>query len=267
MKIYMKQYQHLQQFASVKEFDNYRKTVFYQIKDKLSKGALAVWNELAQRSTDVPGVCWVQIETIMSSVGVSRSTVERAIRLFKKLGVISVKETIRPITGGHGANVYVFQKIGEGEQLKERVETENPCESKDKPVDSEIYTKISYSKQNNNNHLNIKKRNPYIKFVPKSLQHYQAIFGKQVKDLYGRVWLAVKKLGITVEQEEMQQIGLIALEQVKQYVKAGKVLTVEEQCKVVYTIAHNQLEQRLDRGEVLDFNYEYDRLVKLGVSY
>jgi DNA-binding transcriptional regulator LsrR (DeoR family) len=264
---YMDQYRNLQQFTSVKEFDKCRSSVFYQIKDKLSKGALAVWNELAQRSTDVPGVCWVQIDTLAESVGLSRSTVERAIRLFKKLGVIQVVETIRAKLKGFGANVYVFQKLGEGSEMKGRSCPQSHCGSKDEPVDSETDTKIFYSKQNNNNHLNIKKRNPYIKFVPKSLQHYQAIFGKQVKDLYGRVWLAVKKLGITVEQEEMQQIGLIALEQVKQYVKAGKVLTVEEQCKVVYTIAHNQLEQRLDRGEVLDFNYEYDRLVKLGVSY
>src|SRR5690606_41124240 len=83
------------QFTSLKEFDSYRSYLFYKIKDKLSKGALLVWNQLAQRSIEVPGVCWVQINTIAEAAGVSRSTVERAIRLFKKLGVIEVKETIK----------------------------------------------------------------------------------------------------------------------------------------------------------------------------
>src|SRR5690606_41711773 len=92
---YMDKYRNLQQFTSLKEFDCYRSYLFYKIKDKLSKGALLVWNQLAQRSIEVPGVCWVQINTIAEAAGVSRSTVERAIRLFKKLGVIEVKETIR----------------------------------------------------------------------------------------------------------------------------------------------------------------------------
>lgn len=135
------------------------------------------------------------------------------------------------------------------------VQTENaeiPCESKDKEVKkvSTYYIPL----KDNNNHLNVK-RSPYIKYVPKSLQHYQAIFGKQVKDLYGRIWLAAKKLNIHSENyETMQKVGFIAFEQLKQYLKTGKQLTAEQMNRIAYTIGYNQLKQRLDDGEIYDPN-------------
>lgn len=146
---YMDRYRKLQQFKSLKDFDTNRKSIFYAIKDRLSKGALLVWNELAQRSIDVPGVCWVQIDTLAKSVNVSRSTVERAIRLFKKLGVLQVEQTTRPVKGGDGANVYIFQKLGEGAEMKGRENSEKPCDSKNEPSNLPKDTKIPLFLKNN----------------------------------------------------------------------------------------------------------------------
>ena len=240
---YMNQYRQLQQFINVEEFDRERSKVFYGIKDKLSKGALSVWNVLSQHALKVPGVCWIQIDTIANASGVSRSTVERAIRLFKKLSVIKVVETTRPKRGGYGANVYVFLKLGEGSQMKGRENAEKPYPSTNESHNSEKEANISSNLKINNNHLNVK-RLPYIKFVPQSLQHFQAYFGKQVKELYGRIWLAAKTLKLAVNKEIMQQIGFIAMNQLKEYVKAGKQFTEEELCKIAYKIGLNQLEQR-----------------------
>ncbi len=257
----MEQFRNLQQFSSVKEFDQHRSQVFYRIKDKLSKGALAVWNLLARRATDIPGVCWVQIDTIAESAGVSRSTVERAIRLFKKLGLIAIKETIRPKTGGDGANVYVFQKLGEGAQMTGREVPEKPCHVKDEEYISKNDTKISLDLKHNNNQLNTK-RSPYIKFVPERLQQYKDLFGKLLKDLYSRVWLAAKKLKLTVEQGLMQQIGSIVMHQLMLYKKVGKQFTDDQLCILAYKIAFNQLSQRVESGEIADFNDFYNVLDK-----
>jgi hypothetical protein len=111
---YMNQHRSLQALKSVNEFEENRKKVFYDIKDKLSKGALAVWNVLARHSCKVTGVGWLKIGTIATIGGVSRSTVERAIRLFKKLDLIRVVETVRPQKGGDRANVFIFKKHSEG---------------------------------------------------------------------------------------------------------------------------------------------------------
>ncbi|MNG33329.1 hypothetical protein D3C84_1195540 [compost metagenome] len=44
------------------------------------------------------------------------------------------------------------------------------------------------------------------------------------------------------------------MDRLKGYVKEGKELTPEEQCKVAYTVAYKQLSQRIERGEILDTN-------------
>ena len=129
-------------------------------------------------------------------------------------------------------------------KLKHCKNTQNTCDSKDEQPQKEKEAIISKAiNKNNNNHLNTK-RSAYIKYVPKCLQHFQAFFGKQVKDIYSRVWLAKKKLNVQADQQLMQEIGLIAMNQLKQYVKEGKQLTDEERCKVAYKIGLNQLEQR-----------------------
>jgi hypothetical protein len=103
-----------------------------------------------------------------------------------------------------------------------------------------------------NNHLNTK-RTAYIKFVPKILQHYQAFFGEQVKDIYGRIWMAAKKLNVHRDNyETMQEIGFIALEQLKQYIKGGKQLTKDEINKIAYKIGYNQLKQRKEDGDLYE---------------
>jgi hypothetical protein len=130
--------------------------------------------------------------------------------------------------------------------LKEEVVTQEV------PKMSHQENNFSLIQNNNINHLNVK-RSAYIKFVPKCLQHYQAFLGKGIKDLYGRVWLAAKKLNVSEDQESMQKVGFIALEQIKQYIKTGKQLSTEQQLKLAYKIAYNQLQQRLDtREEILE---------------
>ena len=74
---------------------------------------------------------------------------------------------------------------------------ETPCESKDE--ETKKVSTYSLPALYLTNHLNTK-RSAYIKFVPKSLQHYQAYFGKKVKDIYSRIWLAAKKLNVVVDQ-------------------------------------------------------------------
>jgi hypothetical protein len=242
---YMNQFRHLQQFTSVEDFDQNRSKVFYTIKHELSKGLLSVWNFLAQRSLDVPGVCWIKIETIMKHTGLSRSTVERAIRKFKKLGVMRVEETFRPKNGGDGANVYVFLKLGEGAKPKGRDDSEKPTESKPEPTKSASKSNSFKTNKTYINHSNV-----IVQGVPKTLQFYKAIFGQHLRTLWFRVNFAFKKLKIEVDKETREEIGRVTLETLKQYVMSNKSMPEEQQNKLAYTIAYNQLKQRVSRGEI-----------------
>jgi DNA-binding Lrp family transcriptional regulator len=144
----------------------------------------------------------------------------------------------------------------------ENVET--PCESKDEAT-KKVSTYSLPNLKTNNNHLNTN-RSPYIQFVPKSLQHFQAYFGKRVKDIYSRVWLAAKKLKVAVDQSLMQRVGSIAMNQLKQYIKAGKQFTDEELYKTAYTIGLNQLQQHFERQDDSKVNeVENNQTVKTSI--
>lgn len=210
----MEQYRNLQQFKSVKEFDQYRSQLFYTIKDKLSKGILKVWNVLSQRSIEIPGVCWVQIDTIAKDAEVSRSTVERAIRLFKKLGVIAVKETTRPKSGGDGANVYVFQKLGEGAKMKGRQKAETPCPTKDESQISENEAKTSLVL--NKNIINNKRTLNRPSWIPEQFFNLLKAHYDNIKDIE-EFWRAIHAITYKLElnQQVKENIGISAFKEMK----------------------------------------------------
>lgn len=212
--IYMEQYRNLQQFKSVKEFDQYRSRLFYTIKDKLSKGILKVWNVLSQRSLEIPGVCWVQIDTIAKDAEVSRSTVERAIRLFKKLGVIAVKETTRPKSGGDGANVYVFQKLGEGAEMKGRHKAETPCPTKDESQISENETKTSLVL--NKNIINNKRTVNRPSWIPEQFFNLLKVHFDNIKTIE-EYWRAIHAITykMDLDLDTKIQIGIDAFKEMK----------------------------------------------------
>lgn len=256
-------YKNLQPFQDIKQLNETVRSHKEQFEDQLSKTAISILELLQRYAAKFTGVCFLTKNNIANTLEISRRTVIRACQRLEELGIIRQYEMKRKSDMRQTSNAIVIQPFVEQHQID--LGSKNELVTQENSNLSHHKNNIFLKQNNNINHLNTKKRNPYIKFVPKSLQHYQAIFGKQIKDLYGRVWLAAKKFGITGEQEVMQEIGFMALEQIKQYVKEGKALQIEEQCKVAYTIAYNQLEQRLDRGELVSYDYEYDRLFKLGI--
>lgn len=63
---------------------------------------------LSRYSIKYDGVAHLKVETISNALNKSKRTVQRAIRKLEKLQIIKRESFIRRITGGNGANVYVF---------------------------------------------------------------------------------------------------------------------------------------------------------------
>lgn len=246
-------YQNLASFKDINQLNETIRSYKEKFEKELTKSALNILALIHRYSTKYPGVSFLTKNSIASLLEISRRTVIRACQLLEQLGIIKQYEMKREKDMMQTCNAIVIQ----------------PTEEPKKEVVTQEEGKMSHHKNNiflkqihNIKHLN-NKRSAYIKFVPKSLQHYQAFFGKHVKEIYGRVWLPVKKLNLSVDQDTMQQIGFIALEQLKQYVKAGKRLDEKQMNKIAYTISYNQLTQRLDSGDLLEWNYEAERFFKL----
>jgi DNA-binding Lrp family transcriptional regulator len=247
-------YMNLKPFEDIKQLNKAVRTYKEQYQGELSKTAVSVLDILHRYAAKFTGVSFLTKNNIASMLGKSRRTIIRVCQQLEQLGIIRQYEMKRKSDMKQTSNAIVIQPIQK--ENVTQVESEKPVESSTQKTDMSHQKDFSFKTSSlNNNHLNTK-RSPYIKFVPKSLQHYQAFFGKKVKDLYGRVWLAAKKLGVTVNQDVMQHIGFIALDQLKTYTKQGKCLTEEEQYKLVYKIGLNQIKERLESGEIIDWNWD-----------
>ena len=250
-------YKNLQTFADISELNETVRAHKERFKDDLTKSAAKVLDLLHRYSAKYTGVSFLLKNTIAKELEISRRTVIRACQQLESLGIIRQYEMKRKTDMMQTSNAIVIQPITDSQKRP----LEQVADTQESPKVSHPKNNISLKQNININHLN-NKRSPYIKFVPKSLQHFQAIFGKRVKDLYGRIWLAAKKLNVSVDQETMQEIGFIAMDKLKQYVKEGRQLSTEQECSAAYTIAHNQLTQRLEIGEIIDWSHLYTYLEK-----
>lgn len=270
-------FKHLSVFKSLKDFNNNIEMFLAEHKADFTKSELVAFKRLVRFAAKVKGVCNAKIQTILKAIndaaggyGISRSTFERMIRKAKKLGILIVHNTERR-DGGKGHNVFVFQRFTVDVSKSEKL---THCENVEKPTETNVYevqtqtetinlseTNIQENK-NNINHLNVSqpKREPYLKGLPKRLQHFQAFFGKHAKSMYWRVWLAAKKLGVDVIADDLQQIAHEIFEQLKLALKEGRRFTAEELHKYVYVSAREQIKERLENGEIEDLNRMFDGL-------
>ncbi|MFB7142339.1 helix-turn-helix domain-containing protein [Gottfriedia sp. NPDC056225] len=237
-------YFNLRTFKEVNELNEAVRAYKVQFKCDLSKSAKKVLELLQRYSTKYLGVSFLSKNTIADKLEISRRTVIRVCHQLEKLGIIKQYEMKRNKDMMQTSNAIVIQALNSDDVTQEVVEMSHQ--------ENNTYLK----QNNNNNHLNVK-RIPYIKFVPRNLQHFQAFLGSVVKDLYGRVWLAAKKLNVIVGQETMQKVGFITVSQIKHYIKSGKQLTNEQQLKLAYKIAYNQLQQLECDKPLAPVDYSY----------
>jgi hypothetical protein len=275
---HIENFKHLSVFESIKDFNNNIEMFLAEHKAEFTKSELIAFKRLVRFSVRVYGVCNAKIQTILAAIndaadgyGISRSTFERMIRKAKKLGIIVVHNTARN-GGGKGHNVFVFQRfeVSKNEKLTHCENVEKPTEtSAAKPIlktETNTISETSNLKNIENiNHLNVSqpKRKPYLKYLPKRLQHYRAFFGKHAKSMYWRVWLAAKKLGVDVLAEDLQQTAHEIFEQLKRALAEGRRFTIEELHKYVYVSAREQIKERLENGEIEDLNRMFDGLFAL----
>lgn len=264
-------FKNLSTFKEIEELNHTVRTQLERHTDDLTKSAINVLKLLQRYSCKYLGVSFMRKNTIASLLGISRRTVIRACNLLEELKIIKQYEMRRDTDNLQTSNAIVIQPIEDEVFVTEMVEqsTKTDCKTTNDTQDCQNLShqkdNFSFKTNTNSNHLNTRasqKRRQYIKFVPKSLQHMQAFFSKGVKDIYSRCWLAVKKLNIGdyVEQSDIQQIGHVVFNQLKEYLRNGQAQTLEEQCRVAYTIAYNQLTETFDIKAIRQDQYKHRSL-------
>lgn len=193
------------------------------------------------------GAAHLKAGTIAKVIGKSEKTARRALAKLAELGIVKKIATTRKVNGGKGANIIVILPYDQSNMTGGTTETELTRSKAESPKNEN--EPFLSSKQKTYNHSNV---NAVIPGVPKTLQYYKAFFGKHLRTLWFRVNFAFKKLKIEVDKETREDIGRTTLEALKSYIISNKQLADEELNKLAYRIAYNQIEQRMNRGELED---------------
>lgn len=167
------------------------------------------------------GVCWLYKEEIAKKAKVSLSSVTRALKELKEIGILTVYENMHTLRGGRTHNVYVINPTFEGYQ-NETSEPANESADKDekestKPVpvkdsdDSGSVHKNSHTNLNTSlNHLSIKKHEE-LKFVPNEfidlMEPFYANNPEIIRDRWKTVCVAVKKSCNSLAYTSFDTIG------------------------------------------------------------
>ena len=145
------------QFKNKKDMDEevskFRQTIGYEL-NKTDNRVLSYMQQYAVRYT---GVFYQRVKTIAAKLGISESTVKRALRKLSLLGIVKRIPTIRKKEGGKGATIFQFQKFtlpkNDPSQMTHCGGGEKPTESKDEAAKNENKPFIS-SKQKSLKNIN-----------------------------------------------------------------------------------------------------------------
>ncbi|WP_071394230.1 helix-turn-helix domain-containing protein [Bacillus tuaregi] len=97
-----------QSFSTIEEMDQAVRGFLYKFKSSLSDGAMKVLKYLWNYSVKVVGVSFSKYDTMAATIGLSRRTVIRAVKMLEELLFIKKIPTSR-MNGKQGVNLFVIQ--------------------------------------------------------------------------------------------------------------------------------------------------------------
>ncbi|MDR4936028.1 helix-turn-helix domain-containing protein [Rossellomorea marisflavi] len=127
---YLSQHQSFQSVASLNEA-LYRHTCDHYF--AMNETDRSVLKMLGRYAVKYVGVAHLKAATIAQSIGKSEKTVRRALSKLQGLGVIAKVKTLRQVSGGYGANLYVIQPPDQS-QVSSRPEAEKPLTTTSEPA-------------------------------------------------------------------------------------------------------------------------------------
>lgn len=186
------------------------------------------------------GVCWPYKEEIAKKAKVSISSVTRALKELKEIGILTVHENMHTMRGGQTHNVYVINPTFDGyseeiEQVNDSPnelagttseEPSNLDAASDSAVESETHKNLNTNLNKKSlNHLSIKK-NDELKFIPNEfIDLMEPFYANQpdiIRDRWKTVCVAAKKSCCGLKNASFDTIGQAWTDVVKLY-KRGKI--------------------------------------------
>jgi hypothetical protein len=211
MTLYLSEYQ---------SFDNVEELNYHvnQYRQHTTATEFRVLWFVSRYAVKYPGAAHLKAATIAEGLGVSTKTVYRALKALVDLGAIVKYETIRPKSGGQGANIYVIQPVKDlsvQAPTSNRKQADKPCDSKDEGANEKKETAHSINLKNVNNINTYKSdkprrlQSPYARF--KSLVNSFVDDRKLTNKLYGIYLAHTSYLRHAFDPADLLDAGLQAI--------------------------------------------------------
>jgi len=202
----MKELRKYQSFKNVAEMDE--SIDLYLKKYDLKESERVILLKIAAYSCKFPGVSYLKLDTLAKVTFYVKRTVQRALKKFIDLGIITRIEQFKPVRGGNGASINVITPFAVHESLAVQSTSEEELEStesKDEEQLAHIET-INY-KAKSSKELKIRNSEPAnvneldVSYLTNShiptefINAVKPFIGsaKEVYSLWGKVLLAQKK--------------------------------------------------------------------------
>lgn len=223
---YWEKFSSYQTFETVKEMNALVKR-FNQMYT-LTPAVKAVLNTLKLHSKTYVGVCWLYKEEIAKKAKVSISSVTRATKELKEIGILTIHENMHTKRGGQTHNVYVINPTFQGfedeasdqpDELPQKEQKETPNADVPTVSASEPQTHKNLNKNSNTNlkDLSIKiddtsiAESEVLKHVPNEfidlLEPFYGHSPKIIRDRWKTVCSAVKRNCVSMTYTSWDTIG------------------------------------------------------------
>ena len=113
----VEQFEQFSQFQSLTEFHHQMEMWLVDYKPEFTKKELVGLEQLVRISVAIPGVSSTKIATIVKEIqesdrdqGISRDTFKRMLGKAKRLGILTIYETVRE-NGSQDSNLYIFNRL------------------------------------------------------------------------------------------------------------------------------------------------------------
>ncbi|WP_026591417.1 helix-turn-helix domain-containing protein [Bacillus sp. UNC437CL72CviS29] len=140
----MKELRQYESFQSVAEMD---KTIDRTLKEyNLKDSERVILLKLSNYSCKFVGVSYLKNNTLADLTGYSKRTIQRALKRFSKLGIITRIEQFKPVKGGYSAFICVINPFERHHELAPRKEATEP--TPEQPEESSHENEAINSKTN-----------------------------------------------------------------------------------------------------------------------
>jgi predicted transcriptional regulator len=226
-----------QPFTNKRELNEAVSSHLYRCNFELNKTDKSVIEMLSRYAVKYPGVAHLKMDTLSQAIKKNTRTIQRSIRKLEELKIVERKSFTREVSGGYGANLYIFLPPSVISELSPRQESTRPTATRKEEAISESEAINLKSKKDFYSH------NTYKQVTVTHYQRFKSLLNsytgeenqRQISRLYGIYrGQTGRLLKFSIHQDKKDLFEALALQAITIAFQSTK-RQISEICSVITT--------------------------------